>query len=72
MAIEYVSDFLFAVDLKGEGVKQTLWMQRFSPENFFTTGQADQVTLKDGKLIRREDACACPRRSGRWAPPSRT
>ena len=50
VAIEYVSDFLFAVDLKGGGVKQTLWMQRFSPEYFFTTGQADQVTLKDGKL----------------------
>ncbi len=51
MAIEYVSDFLFAVDLKGEGVKQTLWMQRYSPENFFTLGQADQMILKDGKLI---------------------
>jgi hypothetical protein len=50
MAIEYVSDFLFAVDLKGEGVKQTLWMQRYSPENFFTLGQADQMILKDGKL----------------------
>jgi len=50
MAIEYVSDFLFAVDLKGEGVKQTLWMQRYSPENFFTVGQADQMILKDGKL----------------------
>ena len=51
MEIEYVSDFLFAVDLKGEGVKQTLWTQRYSAEGFFTPGQADQVTLKDGKLI---------------------
>jgi hypothetical protein len=50
MAIEYVSDFLFAVDLKGDGVKQTLWTQRYSPENFFTPGQADQVILKGGKL----------------------
>ena len=49
--IEYVTDFLFAVDLKGDGVKQTLWTQRYSPENFFTAGQAEQVTLKDGKLI---------------------
>lgn len=48
--IEYVSDFLFAVDLKGEGVKQTLWSQRFSSENFFTPGQADQMILKNGKL----------------------
>jgi hypothetical protein len=51
VAIEYVPDFLFAVDLRGTGVKQTLWTQRYSPENFFTPGQADQVTLKDGKLI---------------------
>lgn len=49
--IEYVTDFLFAVDLKGDGVKQTLWTQRYSTENFFTPGQAEQVTLKDGKLI---------------------
>ena len=51
VAIEYVSDFLFTVDLKGSGVKQTLWTQRYSPENFFNPGQADQVTLKDGKLV---------------------
>ena len=49
--IEYVSDFLFAVDLKGEGVKQTLWSQRYSSENFFTPGQADQMILKNGKLV---------------------
>ena len=51
VAIEYVSDFLFAVDLKGTGVKQTLWTQRYSSENFFTPGQADQVILKNGKLV---------------------
>lgn len=51
MLIEYISDFLFAVDLKGEGVKQTLWTQRFSSENFFTPGQADQMMLKNGKLV---------------------
>ncbi|HSE05791.1 MAG TPA: VCBS repeat-containing protein [Methylomirabilota bacterium] len=51
MVVEYVSDFLFAVDLKGEGVKQTLWTQRYHTENFFTPGQADQVILKDGNLV---------------------
>jgi hypothetical protein len=51
MLLEYVPDFLFAVDLKGDGVKQTLWTQRYSQENFFTPGQADQVILKDGKLV---------------------
>jgi hypothetical protein len=51
MLVEYVSDFLFAVDLKGDGVKRTLWSQRYSPQNFFTPGQADQMMLKDGKLV---------------------
>jgi hypothetical protein len=49
--IEYVSEFLFAVDVNGAGVKQTLWTQRYSSEDFFTPGQADQVILKDGKLV---------------------
>ena len=31
-------------------MKQTLWMQRFNQENFFNTGQAEQVVLKDGKI----------------------
>jgi hypothetical protein len=46
-----VGEFLFAVDLRGTGVKQTLWTQRFSPSEFFTPGQAEQVVLKDGKLV---------------------
>ena len=51
MAVENIEDFLFAVDLKGDGVKQTLWTQKFSPEAFFTSGQASQVVLKNGKLL---------------------
>ena len=54
MTVEYVSDFLFAVDLRGTGVKQTLWSQRYNQENFFTPGQVDQMTLKDGKLDHRQ------------------
>jgi hypothetical protein len=50
-AVEDISDFLFAVDLKGDGVKSTLWMQRYSSTDFFTPGQADQVVLKNGKLV---------------------
>jgi hypothetical protein len=50
-AVEDSPDFLFAVDLKGDGVKRTLWTQRYSDTTFFTPGQADQVTLKDGKLV---------------------
>jgi hypothetical protein len=49
--IDSVPDLLFAVDLKGEGVKQTLWAQRYDSQKFFTQGQADQVSVKDGKLV---------------------
>ena len=49
--MENVDDFLFAVDLKGDGVKQTLWTQRFSKTTFFTPGQAEQVIIKKGKLV---------------------
>jgi len=49
--VEDIDEFLFAVDLKGDGVKQTLWTQKFSAETFFTPGQASQVILKNGKLV---------------------
>jgi len=51
MLAESIRDFLFAVDLRGQGVKQTLWIQRYSPDGFFTPGQADQVLVKNGKLM---------------------
>jgi hypothetical protein len=50
-AVDDVADFLFAVDLAGDGVKRTLWTQRYSPTAFFTQGQADQVMLKGDKLV---------------------
>src|SRR5262245_16117355 len=50
-AADDIQDFLFAVDLKGDGVKRTLWTQRYSATTFFTQGQADQVILKGAKLI---------------------
>jgi len=49
--IDNVSDLLLAVDAKGEGVKQTLWAQRYDPQKFFTQGQADQVVVKNGSLV---------------------
>src|SRR5262249_50399028 len=49
--IDNVADFLFAVDLKGDGVKQTLWPQRFNQSTFFTPGQAEQVIIKNGKMV---------------------
>lgn len=49
--LEGSDDFLFAVDLKGEGVKQTLWAQRFSRTTFFTPGQAEQIAINKGKMV---------------------
>jgi hypothetical protein len=49
--VDDVADFLFAVDLKGDGVKQTLWTQRYSSTAFFTPGQAEQVVVKGSKLV---------------------
>ena len=46
-----IEEFLFAVDSKGEGHKQTVWTQRFSREKFFTQGQAEQMAWKNGKLV---------------------
>jgi hypothetical protein len=46
-----IEEFLFAVDVKGDGYKQTVWTQRFSREKFFTEGQAEQMTWKNGKLV---------------------
>jgi hypothetical protein len=43
--------FLFPVDTEGKGYKHTLWAQRYTPEKFFTPGQADQMTWKNGKLV---------------------
>jgi hypothetical protein len=46
-----INEFLFAVDAKRQGHKQTLWAQRFSADTFFTPGQADEVKLKKGRLV---------------------
>lgn len=51
VVVDNIREFLFAVDLTGQGVKQTLWVQRYSPSTFFTPGQADQVVIRDGKLV---------------------
>jgi hypothetical protein len=45
------SQFLYAVDTDGAGVKRTLWAQAFSPETFFRKGQAIRQVLKGDKLV---------------------
>ena len=48
---EGIDSFLFAVDGKSEGVKQTLWAQAYSPERFFNAGQANQVRIQNGSVV---------------------
>jgi hypothetical protein len=50
--VEDIGEIMLAVDDTGTGVKRTLWTQRFSPEKFYTSGQADRVTVKDRKLVK--------------------
>ena len=46
-----VPDVLLAVDVNGDGIKKTLWAQPFSQNGFFKKGDAQRVSLKDGKLV---------------------
>jgi hypothetical protein len=46
-----ISVILLAVDENGDGVKETLWGQQYHPERFFTMGQADRYTVKNGALV---------------------
>lgn len=48
---EGIDSFLFALDTKSEGIKQTLWSQQYSPERFFNIGQANQVVIRNGSLV---------------------
>jgi hypothetical protein len=50
--VDQIDSILLAVDETGSGVSQTLWAQRYSPETFFTRGQADRMVIRDGKLAR--------------------
>jgi hypothetical protein len=49
--VDDVSDVLLAVDPNGDGIKKTLWVQPFTLTGFFKKGDAQRVSLKDGKLV---------------------
>jgi hypothetical protein len=49
--VQDLSQILFAVDATGDGVKRTLWLQRFNPDGFFAKGQAERYGLRDGRLV---------------------
>ena len=48
--VEETQDFLLAVDANGDGIKKTLWVQPFTQNGFFKKGDAQRVTIKNGKL----------------------
>jgi len=50
--VQDLSQILLAVDATGEGVKKTLWVQRFTPDGFFVKGQAERYALRNGTLAR--------------------
>lgn len=45
-----IGDLVLALDTDRDGVRETLWAQRFNPATFFTSGQAERVVLKNGVL----------------------
>lgn len=49
--VQSISQILFAVDTTGDGIKRTLWAQRFNADTFFTKGRAERYVLRDGKLV---------------------
>jgi hypothetical protein len=51
LLVDNLSVILLAVDENGDGVKETLWGQRYHPQQFFTTGQAERYTVKNGALV---------------------
>jgi len=49
--VDNIGLFLVAMDTAGVGYKQTLWAQALNTEKFFNHGHADQMALKNGKLV---------------------
>jgi hypothetical protein len=45
------SQFLYAFDVDGSGVKKSVWAQAYSPETFFRKGHAVRNVLKGDKLV---------------------
>lgn len=48
---ENLGDILLAVDATGEGVKQTLWIQPFTPDGVFQQGRALRAVPRNGSLV---------------------
>ena len=51
LLVQDLFQILFVVDATGDGVKRTLWVQRFNFEGFFAQGQVQRYVLRDGRLV---------------------
>jgi len=51
LLVQDLFQILFAVDATGDGVKRTLWVQRFNFEGFFAQGQVQRYSLRNGTLV---------------------
>ncbi len=51
VVVQDLSYILLAVDAMGTGVKNTLWIQGFTPNGFFAKGQAERYALRNGALV---------------------
>ena len=49
--VKNFDEILWAVDAAGDGVKKTLWGQRFSRETFFKKGDASRYVVKGDTLV---------------------
>lgn len=47
-----LTDIMVALDADGDGVKESVWGQRFDDQTFFRRGQVTQYELKNGRLKR--------------------
>jgi len=51
LLVDNISAILLALDENGDGVKETLWGQRYHSQQFFTAGQAERYAVKNGSLV---------------------
>lgn len=49
--VKNIRGILLAVDADGDGLKETLWSQRYDPERFFVNGAVDRLSLSGGALV---------------------
>jgi len=51
VVVQDLPQILLAVDASGDGVRKTLWAQRFTADGFFAKGHAERYALRGGALV---------------------